>query len=152
MIWLILIIGFFWLMNKKTIVDIIKDESRRQSVDWRLAFAIAWVESKLNPTAISQEDPADPDRSLGLFQIYHTTDEFIGGRSYSDEELLNPEINTYLGVKYIAYQLERYNQDTRRAVGAYNAGSYSEKAPGLAINEGYIRKVMALYEAVASFA
>lgn len=127
------------LVGKIEIVQVIKHKSALYDVDWRLTFAIAWQESRLDPNA-----EGDQGRSIGIMQILDTTAEMIEGRPVTAQELKRPEYNIELGVRYIKYQMGRYPEDLRKVVSAYNAGSYRS------INREYVNRVMAVYDAIAN--
>ena len=61
-------------------------------VDPRLSLAVAVVESRLNPIAVSHKG------AVGVFQLMG--DSFPG---YTKEQLLNPEVNIKLGIQYLAW-------------------------------------------------
>ncbi len=145
--WLILVVGIFgWiLMGKIEITQIIKRKAAIYDVDWKLVWSIAWQESRLDHNAVG-----DDGRSIGVMQILDTTANEIAGRQVSPEELKMPEFNIELGTRYIRYQLDRYGGDSRKAVAAYNAGSYRERSPGVPINLEYVNGVFAVYNSVAS--
>lgn len=145
------VIGYawWWFMTKKPMVDGLKEAAKRQRLDWRLLVAIAWRESSLNPKALNIEDPlrADDD-SVGLMQVSLRTAKWLEGRDVTKQELFVPGYNSELGARYLRYQFDRYNGSMRKAVAAYNAGSYRERRPGVAVNNAYVGSVLNLYEAL----
>jgi soluble lytic murein transglycosylase-like protein len=130
----------WWIMNKKTLVDIIKLAASKYDLDWKLALSVAWTESRLNPNAIG-----DDGNSFGLFQVQKRTADWLEKKDISTKDLLIPELSADIGCHYLSYQLERYHGNKRIAVEAYNAGhNYTPD-----INSGYINAVMNLYEALS---
>lgn len=59
-------------------------------IDWRMLKAVAFVESGLNPEIVN---------SYGFVGLFQVAPRFcrIGGRNCTEEELLDPEFNTYVG-------------------------------------------------------
>lgn len=76
--------------------------------------------------------PEDDNASYGLMQTLITTAQqmvddgrvpIISSRTLTDEDLYVPRISIACGVAYMDYQLDRYNDDIKAFVAAYNAGS-----------------------------
>jgi len=85
-----------------------------------LAMAIARQESELNPTAQSGAG------ARGLMQLMPRTAQKMSellDLDYSAERLItDPAYNAWLGAKYLAEMLERYDGSLPMAAAAYNAG------------------------------
>lgn len=140
MTWIIVIAIIAWvLMGKVQILQIIRAKSEIYDIPWRFTWAIAWNESGLAPDAVG-----DDGHSFGVMQILDTTAEWIEGRPVPGKELLKPEYNIELGVRYIKYQFDRYSGDLRKVASAYNAGTYTES------NAAYVNRVMSTYDAIPS--
>lgn len=64
--------------------------------------------------------------SYGICQVKLGTARFMGFKG-KESELMKPEVNVEYAAKYLAYQLKRYNNDYKKAIVAYNRGSYSKE-------------------------
>ena len=73
-----------------------------------------------------REDAISPKGAVGLMQIMPSTGEWIAQKQeqtdYTDTKLLQPELNIEYGCWYLRYLLDKYEQNTRYALIAYNAG------------------------------
>lgn len=115
--------------------------ANQYGVEPALVFAHIHVESSWNPMA-QRGEPRIGDASWGLMQVLQKTARQISGnKNLTVSELLKPETNVLIGVKYIAQNLKRYNNDYDKAIAAYNAGSARYKKDGSFINQDYVNKV-----------
>ncbi len=105
-----------------------------------LLSSLCFVESSHNPRAVNKMDGTSP--SLGLCQIKVDTAKTLGFKGGA-KELMNPNLNAYFAGQYLKKQIKRYHGDIRKAVGAYNSGTYKENNSGNPINNLYIQKVFA---------
>lgn len=80
--------------------------------------SLCFVESHHDVKAIHHDDGGTD--SLGICQLKLKTAQWMGFRG-TERDLMNPKVNIYYSAKYLAYQLDRY-EDTTRAVIAYNRG------------------------------
>jgi len=87
----------------------IKRYAAQYGVDTDLVRAIIYAESKGDPFCISKKG------AQGLMQIMPSTADFMG-----ISDMLNPEKNIKVGVKYIAWLIKRY--DEQYLLWAWNAG------------------------------
>ena len=97
--------------------DIIVEECARNSVPPALVYAVIYAESGFDPNAVS------PKGATGLMQLMPATAAWCAQKAdiaYDRSKLTEPEYNIELGVHYLSYLLERF--DERDAVAAYNAG------------------------------
>ena len=85
--------------------------------------AIIWRESGGNPNALRWEG-SKYGYSIGLMSLLLSTAKDMGYKG-DLQGLFNPETNIKYGVKYFAYQLNRYGYDVKKAISAYNAGHYT---------------------------
>ena len=82
-----------------------------------LVYAVMKAESNFEESAVSSAG------AVGLMQLLPSTAQFIAERSgipFLPERLFDGEYNTRLGCAYLAYLLERFEEET--ALAAYNAG------------------------------
>lgn len=105
-----------------------------------LLSSLCFVESSHNPKAVNKLDGNSP--SLGLCQIKLDTARTLGFKGDA-KLLMNANLNAYFAGQYLKKQISRYHGDIRKAVGAYNSGTYRENEAGNPINSLYIRKVFA---------
>lgn len=107
-----------------------------------LLSAVCHVESRHTPAAINQYDGNSP--SYGICQIKLSTARYLGF-SGTAKTLMRPEVNILYAGKYLKRQLTRYKGDSRKAVAAYNAGTYKEKQNRAPANLTYVRKVFSAW-------
>lgn len=89
----------------------------RSGLSPALAYAVMKAESNFEESAVSSAG------AVGLMQLLPSTAQFIAERSgipFLPERLFDGEYNTRLGCAYLAYLLERFEEET--ALAAYNAG------------------------------
>lgn len=78
--------------------------------------------------------------SYGVCQIKLETARYLGF-SGTAKQLMKPENNIFWAGKYLSMQLKRYNNDPRKAVAAYNAGTHRVDKRGKIKNNQYVVKV-----------
>jgi len=114
---------------------IISQAATRYQVDVALIKAIILAESGYNPSAISRSG------ARGLMQLMPIT-----ARALGVEDSFNPEHNIDGGVRYFKQLLNRFNQDVKLALAAYNAGSRKvlkyNGIPPFKATHIYIKKVI----------
>lgn len=117
-----------------------------------LVFAVIKAESGFREEAVSRAG------AVGLMQLMPSTAEFVcrrEGENFCPDRLTEGEYNVRVGCMYLAYLLERFEEDT--AICAYNAGEgtvsgwlkderYSPNGKSLTVipyreTEGYLKKV-----------
>ena len=108
-----------------TWLDLHKRNAEIQPGDWNIP-ANLWLAS-----------------SYGFMQILGVTALDLGFKE-DEPQIYEPKINIKLGIKYLQYQLERYNGKINWAVAAYNAGS-AHIIDRKFVNQDYVNKVMSLY-------
>ena len=89
----------------------------RSGLSPALAYAVMKAESNFEESAVSSAG------AVGLMQLLPSTAQFIAEHSgipFLPERLFDGEYNTRLGCAYLAYLLERFEEET--ALAAYNAG------------------------------
>lgn len=114
---------------------IISQAAARYRVDPALIKAIILAESGYNPRAISKSG------ARGLMQLMPRT-----ARSLGVINSFNPEHNIDGGVRYFKQLLNRFDQDVKLALAAYNAGSRNvlkyNGIPPFKATRIYIKKVI----------
>jgi len=91
--------------------DLIVENARIHSIPADLVRAVVQVESGFNPYARS------PKGAMGLMQLMPAT-----AREFGVQNPYNPEENVRAGVAYFRQLLDRYENNERLALAAYNAG------------------------------
>lgn len=104
-----------------------------------LLSAVCWVESNHDVRVYLANDGGSP--SHGLCQVKLATARSMGFRG-GEIELRKPETNIHYAAKYLSHQLIRYDGDARKAIAAYNSGTYRLNSRGLIKNRKYVRKVL----------
>lgn len=122
-----------------TFETIILLAAKKIGVSGTLLLAICTHESRLQNVFVPH-DGGSP--TYGICQVKEDTARMLGHKGEA-KVLMNPEENAKWAAEYLKYQLNRYDNDTCKAVAAYNAGKYNEskKKPGYPRNYLYIKKV-----------
>ena len=115
--------------------DLIAEHSRRHDVRPDLVRAVVQVESAFNPLARS------PKGAMGLMQLMPATARQFGVRNPYD-----PRENVGAGVAYLRQLLDRYENDERLALAAYNAGPgavdrYGQAVPPYRETKQYVARI-----------
>jgi soluble lytic murein transglycosylase-like protein len=100
---------------------LIDEHARLNGVRADLVRAVVQVESAFNPLATS------PKGAMGLMQLMPAT-----ARQFGVSNPYDPAENVGAGVRYLRQLLDRYDNDERLALAAYNAG------PGAVEKHGYV--------------
>lgn len=104
-------------LHYATIVRVHANENR---IDPALLAAVIESESKFNREARSRAG------AVGLMQLTPGTAKGIAkatnGTRFRVSDLTDPDINVRYGAWYLRHLLDRYGQDERLALAAYNAG------------------------------
>lgn len=114
--------------------------SRATRVDEDLIEAIIAAESAFNPLALSRTG------ALGLMQLMPATAERFGVT-----DRLDPAQNILGGARYLNFLLNKFNNNLKLAVAAYNAGEgnvmkYRNRIPPFKETTKYVPKVLAYYK------
>ena len=89
----------------------IADAAARHAVPERLVWAVIRAESGFDPRAVSRQG------ARGLMQLMPETAAMLGVR-----DAFNPRENIDAGVRHLRALIERFRNDLRLAIAAYNAG------------------------------
>ncbi|HJU37403.1 MAG TPA: lytic transglycosylase domain-containing protein [Gaiellaceae bacterium] len=104
-------------LRYSTNVRVYANENR---IDPALLAAVIEAESKFNPNAQSHAG------AVGLMQLTPSTAQGIaaatGGSRFRVSDLTDPDINIRYGAWYLRHLLDRYQENERLALAAYNAG------------------------------
>ena len=109
-----------------------------------LLDAMVQVESRYQPDVVS------PKGAVGLLQLMPDT-----ARSLGVDNPFNPQQNLHGGAVFLRQLLDRFNNDLKLALAAYNAGAgavikYQYQVPPYPETIAYVKKVLALYQANVS--
>jgi soluble lytic murein transglycosylase-like protein len=119
------------------VVEHIKQAAERYGVPENLVKAVIRVESAFNPRAVS------PKGARGLMQLMPQTASLLGVRDSFD-----PGENIDGGVRHLRHLLERFGNDVRLALAAYNAGEQAvtnyRGVPPYAETQGYVAKILSI--------
>lgn len=131
------------VVAKEELKQLADEAAKAHGLDPYLFRALIYQESKWKPHAVS------PGGAVGLTQLKPTTAKAICGLSYS--ELKIPEKNLQCGAKYLAEQMDRFDQDVERALCAFNAGptitAKLGRCPNYRITKRYVKNILSRWEA-----
>lgn len=140
-------VGINWSstpLNPKLYTNEVNAAATAFGVDKALIRAIIHAESWFESTALSSAG------AQGLMQLMPATQERFG---VSDPH--NAQQNISAGVKYLAWLMKEFDQDTERVIAAYNAGENAVKryngVPPFNETREYLRRVNILHQRYASF-
>lgn len=127
------------LCDKSRLDRLINDVAHVYGIDSALLHAIVTVESRYNPIA------RGPGGAAGLMQLMPDT-----AKRYGVENVFDPEQNLRGGAKYLSELLERFGNDIRLAIAAYQAGElnvsrYRNSIPPFRTTIQYVSKVLDHY-------
>jgi soluble lytic murein transglycosylase-like protein len=115
--------------------DLIVEHARLNDIRPALVRAVVQTESAFNPYAVS------PKGARGLMQLMPETAQQFGVKN-----VYNPEENVRAGVAYLRQLLDRYNNDEKLALAAYNAGpgavdKYGQTIPPYSETRNYVARI-----------
>ncbi len=122
----------------------IAEAARDSNVEANLLYAVIAAESAYNPAALSSKG------AIGFMQLLPET-----ARRYGVADIHDTRQNIRGGARYLADLLRLFNNDTRLALAAYNAGEnavlrYGGKVPPFRETEAYVPRVMRFYRRFAA--
>jgi soluble lytic murein transglycosylase-like protein len=119
---------------------LIQTISMEEGIKAEFVHAVIKAESAYNKNAISRAG------AQGLMQLMPAT-----AAAYGVKDVFDPEDNIRGGVKFLKVLLRLYNQDTKLALAAYNAGQEAVKkygdVPPYPETKAYIKRVMSTFNA-----
>ncbi len=116
----------------------ISEAALRYGVPQRLVEAVIRAESAYNPAAVSRKG------ARGLMQLMPATASMLGVR-----DSFNPRQNIDGGVRHLRGLMDRYSNDLRLALAAYNAGeqtvSWYHGVPPFPETRQYVERILLDY-------
>jgi soluble lytic murein transglycosylase-like protein len=113
--------------------------ARAHGVDPELVDLVIRMESGYRPHAVS------PKGARGVMQLMPGT-----ARQYGVRDVFDPHENIGAGVRYLSELLQRYRNDTARALAAYNAGPEAVErfagVPPYRETRNYVAAILGAYE------
>jgi len=127
--WLCFLLCLILALNAGTIArliyplrheDIIYEQAGKYNLDPDLLMGVIKTESNFNEHALSHKNAS------GLMQIIEPTALWLADKmdltNFSYESICDPELNISMGSYYVSYLLDRYEDNIKTALAAYNAG------------------------------
>jgi soluble lytic murein transglycosylase-like protein len=119
--------------------SIIEKAAISASVEPNLLRAVIVVESGFNSRAVSKRG------AMGLMQLMPATATRFGASNPYD-----PRDNVHAGARYLKFLIDRFGQDVRLALAAYNAGEEAVnrnggRIPPYAETMAYVPRVLKIY-------
>jgi len=124
-------------------------QSQKHKINPLLVMAFIQTESSFKPDAIG------PVGEIGLMQLRYRTAQYVSERYdlefKNEKELKNPLTNIKLGVAYLAYLKEKYDEVPAHMVPAYNVGptKLREKLNKNELPQAYAGKIVQNYNLFA---
>ncbi|MBY8955631.1 transglycosylase SLT domain-containing protein [Pseudomonas carnis] len=136
-----LLLGLAW--SKSVCAGCWVEAGDRHSIEPVLLYAIAQVESGLDPGAVNHN--ANGSRDIGVMQINSLHFPRLKARGITEQRLRDdPCLSVEVGASILAEFVQRYGYNWT-AVGAYNAGSSDDRQ---ALRLHYAGKVWRRYQAL----
>lgn len=107
------------VLYKKKYSEYVTKYAQKYEVDENLIYALIKAESNFEADAESNKN------AKGLMQLMYSTAEDVAKKSgieLTEDNILEPDININIGIKYISILLDKYGC-VEVALAAYNAGS-----------------------------
>lgn len=127
------------LLARATQYDTIIEKAALSAVEANLLRAVIVVESGFNSRAVSKRG------AVGLMQLMPATATRFGVSNPYD-----PKQNVHAGARYLKFLMDRFGQDVRLALAAYNAGEEAVdrnggQIPPFAETMAYVPRVLKIY-------
>ena len=124
------------------------EAAREYQIDPQLLHAIAHIESRHNPKAVSKAG------ARGVMQVMPATGKRFGVAN-PERSLLDAPTNVRASAAYLRTLRERYGDDLRLVLAAYNAGEGAVAKAGGNVppypeTQAYVRDVLAVYRRLTS--
>ena len=127
--------------SRENIENLIEKYAQKNNLDPDFIKAVVKQESGFNPDAKSKCG------AMGLMQLMPQTAKGLGV-----VDAFDPEQNIEGGVKYLKSMLNRFNNDPKLALAAYNAGPAAVQKygdiPPYKETQNYVKNILASYEAI----
>ena len=127
--------------SRENIENLIEKYAQENNLDPDFIKAVVKQESGFNPDAKSKCG------AMGLMQLMPQTAKGLGV-----VDAFDPEQNIEGGVKYLKSMLNRFNNDPKLALAAYNAGPAAVQKygdiPPYKETQNYVKNILASYEAI----
>ena len=127
--------------SRENIENLIEKYAAKNNLDPDFIKAVVKQESGFNPDAKSKCG------AMGLMQLMPQTAKGLGV-----VDAFDPEQNIEGGVKYLKSMLNRFNNDPKLALAAYNAGPGTVQKygdiPPYRETQNYVKNIMSSYEAL----
>ena len=118
--------------------DVIRKAAEQFGIEANLIKAIIKAESSFDPDAISESG------AQGLMQLMPDT-----ANDMKVDDPFDPEENIFGGTRYLSLLLQRFKQDKRLAIAAYNVGPTTvtkhNAVPPIPQTRRFVEKVMKFY-------
>lgn len=118
--------------------DVIRKAAEQFGIEANLIKAVIKAESSFDPDAISESG------AQGLMQLMPDT-----ANDMKVDDPFDPEENIFGGTRYLSLLLQRFNQDKRLAIAAYNVGPTTvtkhNAVPPIPQTRRFVEKVMKFY-------
>jgi soluble lytic murein transglycosylase-like protein len=129
-----------WLVRAKQFDAIIERAANSAQIESNLLRAVITVESGFNARAVSKCG------AMGLMQLMPATASRFGALNPYD-----PRENVYAGALYLKFLMNRFGQNMRLALAAYNAGEAAVdrnggRIPPYAETLQYVPRVLKIYQ------
>ena len=97
------------------IAHVLIQKSNKYRIPHRIAFRLAWAESRFDTMAVS------PTNAIGLTQVLLSTAMMMDSTT-TRERLFEPAHNAEMGFRFLRQMRRRYHGDWWKALVAYNEG------------------------------
>lgn len=124
-------------LSSDALREMVDRVAAKVGLNLRLARAVVQVESNFDVRAVSSKG------AMGLMQIMP-----VIAQEFSVDDPFDPEKNLEAGMRHLRALLERYGNDSMRALAAYNAGEGAVSryggVPPYRETQDYVQRVLAL--------